>query len=94
VTRTPDEVSIVALEGTVLGPGPCEPGWRAISLQGPLDFGLTGILAGVSAVLAAAQVSVFVLSTFDTDWVLIREQTLDKAVAALVEAGYLPSGNQ
>jgi hypothetical protein len=88
VTRTPDETSVVCAEaGAPLG-AQVESGWRALVVAGPLDFALTGVLASVAAPLADAQVSIFALSTFDTDYVLVRAQALADAVAALRQAGH------
>ena len=67
---------------------PAEPGWRALVDAGPLDFGLVGIVAGLTRALADAGVSVFVVSTYDTDYLLVRGATLERAVAALQSAGY------
>ena len=88
VTRTPSELSIVAIED----PGQSAParasGWRALSLVGPLDFALVGVLARLTRVLADAEVSVFAVSTYDTDWVLVQDASLADAVTALAAAGY------
>jgi hypothetical protein len=65
-----------------------EAGWRALAVQGPLDFGLTGILAALAAPLAAARISIFAVSTYDTDYVLVRDRDLERAVLALREAGH------
>ena len=65
-----------------------ERGWRALGVLGPLDFGLTGILASIAAPLAAAGVSIFAISTYDTDYVLVRETALATAVDALRAAGH------
>ena len=65
-----------------------EPGWRALAVAGPLDFGLTGILASLASPLAAAGVSIFAISTYDTDYVLVREQALAVAIDALRAAGH------
>ncbi|MBQ8082177.1 MAG: GNAT family N-acetyltransferase [Clostridia bacterium] len=65
-----------------------ETGFRAFRAEGPLDFSLTGILADITAQLAAAQVSVFAVSTFDTDWVLVRQEKLRQAIRALAGGGY------
>ena len=65
-----------------------EAGWRALRVVGTLDFALTGILAGLTGSLAEAGVSVFALSTFDTDWLLVRAEALGKARAALEGSGY------
>jgi hypothetical protein len=74
------------------GDGPAEleveGGWRALKVAGPLDFALTGVLASLAGPLAEAGISVFVVSTYDTDYVLIREVDLEAARAALVAAGH------
>lgn len=61
----------------------CEREWRALKVVGPLDFALTGILASLCAPLAAAGISVFALSTYDTDYLLIREAQWDAALKTL-----------
>jgi uncharacterized protein len=88
LTRTRDELSVVcqvadAPEGAVV-----ERGWRALGVLGPLDFALTGILAGIARPLADAGLSLFALSTYDTDYVLVRTATLSAALDALRGAGY------
>jgi uncharacterized protein len=88
ITRTPDELSIVCEDGAVPPDVAAERGWRAIRVAGTIDFALTGILASVLAPLAAARISIFAVSTFDTDYVLVREAALDRALAALGAAGH------
>jgi hypothetical protein len=66
-----------------------ERDWRAIEVQGPLDFALTGILAALAGTLAEAGVSIFALSTYDTDVLLVRAGRLDDAVGALRAAGHV-----
>ncbi len=88
ITRTREELSIVCEEGAVPDGTRCEGGWRVLQIEGPLDFGLTGILASVAQPLAAAGVSIFALSTFDTDYVMVKEESVEKAVAALAAAGH------
>ncbi|MBL8177700.1 MAG: ACT domain-containing protein [Bryobacterales bacterium] len=63
-------------------------GWRVLMVEGPLDFALTGVLASLAAPLAEAGVSIFAVSTYDTDYVLVKEETLPRAVAALQGAGH------
>ena len=87
-TRTPDELSIVCLETQAPGNAQIEPGWRVFQLIGPLEFSLTGILAAIAAPLAQAGVSIFAISTFDTDYVLVKVESLAKAVDALRAAGH------
>ena len=65
-----------------------EDGWRALRVMGPLEFGLTGILAGIAAALAAANIPIFAVSTYDTDYVLIKAENLACAVETLWDAGY------
>jgi hypothetical protein len=62
-------------------------GWRALQVAGPLDFALTGILAALAGPLAAAEISIFALSTYDTDYLLVQAATLPQAVAVLRQAG-------
>jgi hypothetical protein len=88
VTRTPDELSIVCLEAEASKGAKAENGWRTLQVIGPLEFSLTGILAAIAAPLAAAGVSIFAISTFDTDYVLVKEENLAKAVDTLRAAGH------
>ena len=88
ITRTPDELSLVVQEDLELPGTRREAGWSCIKVLGPLDFGLTGILAGISKVLADEAVSLFAVSTFDTDYILVKEDKVSQAVAALKKAGY------
>jgi hypothetical protein len=88
LTRTADELSIVCSQDLPIASDKQEPGWRCLKVEGPLDFGLTGVLAGISRALAEAEISVFAISTFDTDYLLIRAEQLDTAIAALRRAGY------
>ena len=88
ITRTPLELSVVCGSGSVPEDVQCERGWRLLAVNGPLAFDLVGVIAKLTQVLAAASVSVFVISTFDTDYVLVRESELGSAVAALRGAGH------
>jgi hypothetical protein len=88
ITRTSDELSIGCEERQVPSEEKCEPGWRALKIDGLLDFGLTGILASVANPLAKAGVSIFAVSTFNTDYVLIKEKMRPKAIQALEGAGH------
>ena len=88
VTRTTDELSVVCPEESVPDEVQAERGWRALRVIGALAFALTGVLASLAVPLAEAGVSIFALSTYDTDYVLVRENDLPRAVAALVYAGH------
>jgi hypothetical protein len=83
ITRTADELSIVCPEAVVPPEVQVERGWRALKVPGPLPFELTGVLAGLATPLAAAGISIFAISTYDTDYVLVRAGDLERALAAL-----------
>jgi hypothetical protein len=83
ITRTPDELSIVCPEEAVPPDTTVEEGFRALVVPGPIPFSETGVLASLAAPLAAAGISIFALSTYDTDYVLVREADLEAALAAL-----------
>lgn len=87
-TRTEAELSVVCDEAAVPAGVTREGGWRALRVRGPLVFDLVGVLASLTAPLAAAGVPVFSISTFDTDVVLVRGADLDAAVGALRAAGH------
>ncbi len=84
LTRTRDELSVVC-EQDVVPPGETRVarGWRALKVRGPLDLSLTGVVASLTAPLAAAAIPVFVLSTYDTDYLLVRGEALERAIAVL-----------
>ncbi len=86
--RTPGELTIVCEQRHVPPGVKSEPGWRAIKVRGPLDFSLAGVLASLASPLAEAGVSIFALSTFDTDYVLVKEKSLENARKALQSAGH------
>jgi hypothetical protein len=87
-TRRPGESSLVCAEAEVPPGATAEPGWRALVVDGVLDFGMVGVLAGLSAALADAGVSIVAISTYDTDVLLVRASALDDAITALLGAGY------
>ncbi|HEX2739544.1 MAG TPA: GNAT family N-acetyltransferase [Rubrobacter sp.] len=88
VTRTEDELSIVCPEENVPENISQEKGWRALKLEGPFELSTVGILASVAEPLAAAGASIFAVSTFDTDYVLVRETQQDLAISTLREHGH------
>jgi len=83
VTRTAEELSIVTEETNVPEGVRAERGWRCLKLEGPIPFDTIGVAAQFTGALAAAGVSVFVVSTFDTDYVLVKEEALPRALDAL-----------
>jgi hypothetical protein len=88
VTRTADELSLVCAAAAVPPDATVAAPWRALRVAGPLDLSEVGVLARLAAPLAAAGVSVFVVATYDTDWLLVRASAVDAAVAALRAAGH------
>lgn len=88
VTRTTEETSIVCREEKADGFAECQRGWRALKVEARLDFGLVGVLAGISAPLAEADISIFAISTYNTDYLLVREADLGRAVDALRQRGF------
>jgi len=83
ITKTEDELSIVCLEEKVPKELKGEKGWRCLKVEGPLDFALTGILSSLAGPLAQAKISVFAISTFDTDYIMIKKENLQNAIAVL-----------
>ena len=88
ITRTPDELSIVCDASVVPGEVHAERDTTALRVTGTLDLGTVGVLAALSAPLAAADVPIFVVSTFDTDWILVHRVRYDAACSALRAAGF------
>lgn len=88
ICRTDEELSIVCETHIPMISKHEEKGWACIKVDGPLDFGLTGILAGISKVLAESNVSIFAISTYDTDYILVKHQSLDNSIKALKANGY------
>lgn len=88
IVRTPEELSIVVETRFVPDSVRAERGFRSLRVRGLLDFSLTGILNSLTGPLARAGVSLFAISTFDTDYLLVREQDLSTALCALKEEGH------
>ena len=88
ITRTDAELSVVCPQEAVPPAARAERGWRCLRVVGPLGFGVTGILASLAGPLASSGVSIFVVSTYDTDYLLVQERDLDRGVDALSRAGH------
>ena len=88
ITSTPDELSVVCPEAAVPEGVRRQGGWRCLRVRGPLAFEETGVLAALAAPLARAAVPLFALSTFDTDYLLVPGDELEKALNALGAAGH------
>ena len=93
ITRTDDELSVVAPDNVDfdpgdLGPGDRQPGWSCLQIAGMLDFAMVGVIAGISKLLADAKISIFAVSTYNTDYILVKTADIEKAVRALAAAGH------
>ena len=97
ITRTPEELSLLCEEANLPQSETefkAERGWAGLKVKGPLEFTEIGILAALAAPLAQRRISIFVVSTFDTDYLFVKEVQLLEAVAALKEAGHSISGGE
>ena len=88
ITRTEDELSIVCLQDKVKEYIKCERNWRILKIEGPLDFSLLGILSKISTLMANNNISIFAISTYDTDYILIKEETINRAIEVLENSNY------
>jgi hypothetical protein len=86
MTYTQDELSIICEDVFVPPDIKQERGWRIIKVIGPLDFSLVGIISNITGILASAGVSLFTVSTYETDFILVRQESLNLAIHALREA--------
>jgi uncharacterized protein len=84
ITKTKDEISVVAVQNNLISSNIlCNKDWRIIKILGPLDFSLVGIIAEISAIFKKKKISIFTISTYDTDYFLIKQKDLDIAIQAL-----------
>ena len=88
ITRTADELSIVCAQKQAPEQTRCDRDWRCLKVHGPLDFSLTGVMLALVKPLAEARISIFAFSTFDTDYLMVKESNLEKAIRALTDAGH------
>jgi len=88
LSNSQEELSLVCPEHMLIQSENSSPNWKCLKVAGPLDLNLTGILAGLSDTLSKAKISIFAISTFETDYVLIQKQVLETAKYALKSAGY------
>jgi hypothetical protein len=89
VTRTNDELSVIAPEDLDPGPGDRQPGWSCLQIADTLEFGMVGVIAGISRILAEANVSLFTVSTYNTDHIFVRTGDVENAIRALTAAGHV-----
>ena len=90
VGKTGEEISLVCItENTPLNTLKREDGWKAFRIQGVLDFSLIGILSKISTILAENKIGIFVVSTYNTDYILVKKENFDRALGLLKEKGYV-----
>lgn len=88
ITSTAEEVSVICPASRVPRSVRAERDWRVLKLAGPYPFSAVGVLASVVAPLAEARISVLTVATFDTDYILVKDERFDEAIATLVAAGH------
>ncbi|MGB7295639.1 MAG: ACT domain-containing protein [Candidatus Aminicenantales bacterium] len=88
ITRTNDELSIVCPQTAVPVDVKADRDWRCLKVAGPLDLRLTGVLASLTNPLAEARINIFAISTYDTDYLLVKEENLARAIGVLTESGH------
>ena len=89
ITRTAEELSIVCLQSLVPDGIRCERDWRCLQVAGPIPFTTVGVLASLIQPLAEAGISVFAISTFDTDYLLVKSADMERTIEALGQKGHL-----
>jgi len=90
LSKTADEISLVCETDRVpQNTIESEPGWKALKVAGVLDFGMIGVVAKISNILAESRISIFVVSTYNTDYVLMKSEDFDSGVQALEKNGYI-----
>jgi len=88
ITRTSDELSIVCSQKDIPSDIKFEGDWKILKIEGPLDFSLVGILSSISTILAQNGISIFVISTYDTDYILVKNDDMDSALESLINERY------
>ena len=89
IGKTDQEISLVCkTEDTPAGTTEREDGWKGFRIRGTLDFSLTGVLSKLAGILADHQIGLFAVSTYNTDYILVKEENYDRALAALAAEGY------
>ena len=88
ITKTLDELSIVCSQDSIPSNIKCEKDWRTLKMEGPLDFSLIGILSSISTILAQNGISIFAISTYDTDYILVKDKDIANAINALAKENY------
>lgn len=89
IGKTDEEISLVCkTDDTPVATTERDDGWKGFRIEGVLDFSLIGILSKISGILADNKIGIFAVSTYNTDYILVKKENFDKALAVLSEAGY------
>lgn len=88
ITKTQDELSIVCPQNNIPSNIKYEADWRILKVEGPLDFSLIGILSSISNILANNKISIFAISTYDTDYILVKDKDIENATKVLSNENY------
>lgn len=94
ITRTADELSVVCPQKGIPEGIDCEAGWRCLKVESPFNFDLTGMISSIAVPLAEADIGMFVVATQDSDYLMVKEPDLERAIAVLSRAGYRVEGQQ
>ena len=89
ISRTDDELSITCDSKIILKSIRQEPGWNSLKIIGPIPFTETGVISRLTGILAEHKIGVFVISTFDTDYILVKKEQLQDSIEALKKSAYL-----
>ncbi len=85
ITKTKDELSVVTVQNDLVSEGfTCNKDWRILKVVGPLDFSMIGIIADISNIMKDRKISIFAISTYDTDYILVKQKDLNTAIKALM----------
>jgi hypothetical protein len=89
ITKTKDEISIVAISGSLENFDKKEDGWKIFKINGVLDFSLIGIISKISTILANGGISVFVISTYNTDYIMVKKNNIEEAIKIFEKNNYV-----
>ena len=88
VARTDDELSVVCPQEVIPEGIDCEAGWRCLKVESPFEFDLTGAISSIAALLAEADILMFMIATQDSDYLMVKESDLERTISVVAEAGY------
>jgi len=92
ITKTKDELSVIAIQSDLISEKiACSKDWKILKFVGPLDFSLIGIIADISTILKEKKISIFTISTYDTDYILVKQDKLNIGIKALRDKKYIIS---